>query len=392
MTQYSDQDLEAMLSDLESDLTERKQSFSGDVPRDAREAVCAFANDLPNYRRAGVLFIGVKDNGNPASLVITDELLRQLADIKTDGNIVPPPTLAVAKHVLRGTQIAVITVEPADSPPVRYKGRIHIRIGPRRGIASAQDERVLNEKRRFRDLPFDTQPVPSATTKDLNDRLFLEEYLPSAFAADVLAANERSLEQQLAVCKMVASADEPIPTIVGLLVLGIRVRDFIPGAYVQFLRINGVNWSDDVVDEEVIDGPISQIIPQLDSKLTAHNRVAVDLTSGTTERRSSTYPIVALQQVTRNALMHRTYESTNAPVRVYWYNDRIEITSPGGPFGTVTPENFGAPGITDYRNPNVAEALRVFQLTRSELAKSGNPPPEFEVTPTAVVCRIAARL
>jgi ATP-dependent DNA helicase RecG len=163
-----------------------------------------------------------------------------------------------------------------------------------------------------------------------------------------------------------------------------------------------VNWSDDVVDEEVIDGPISQIIPQLDSKLTAHNRVAVDLTSGTTERRSSTYPVVALQQITRNALMHRTYESTNAPVRVYWYNDRIEVTSPGGPFGTVTPENFGAPGITDYRNPNVAEALRVFgfvqrfgfgiQLTRNELAKSGNPPPEFEVTPNAVVCRIAAKL
>lgn len=402
MTQYSDPDLEAMLSDLESDLTERKQSFSGDVPRYAREAVCAFANDLPNHRRAGVLFIGVKDNGDPAGVAITDELLRQLGDIKTDGNIVPPPTLTVAKHVLRGSQIAVITVEPADSPPVRYKGRIHIRIGPRRGIASAQDERLLNEKRRFRDLPFDAQPVPSATTKDLNDRLFLEEYLPSAFAPDILAANERSLEQQLAVCKMVASADEPIPTIVGLLVLGIRLRDFIPGAYVQFLRINGVNWSDDVVDEEVIDGPISQIIPQLDSKLTAHNRVAVDMTSGTTERRSSTYPVVALQQITRNALMHRTYESTNAPVRVYWYNDRIEVTSPGGPFGTVTPENFGAPGITDYRNPNVAEALRVFgfvqrfgfgiQLTRSELAKSGNPPPEFEVTPNAVVCRIPAKL
>jgi len=65
----------------------------------------------------------------------------------------------------------------------------------------------------------------------------------------------------------------------------------------------------------------------------------------------------ALRQLTRNALMHRSYEATNAPVRVYWFDDRIEIHNPGGPFGGVTPENFGQPGVTDYRNPNLAEAL-----------------------------------
>jgi len=60
----------------------------------------------------------------------------------------------------------------------------------------------------------------------------------------------------------------------------------------------------------------------------------------------------------RNAYMHRSYEATNAPVRVYWFSDRIEIHNPGGPFGSVTVENFGQPGVTDYRNPNLAEALR----------------------------------
>ena len=39
----------------------------------------------------------------------------------------------------------------------------------------------------------------------------------------------------------------------------------------------------------------------------------------------------ALHQITRNAVMHRTYEVTNAPVHVYWFNDRIEVLSPGGP-------------------------------------------------------------
>ena len=56
------------------------------------------------------------------------------------------------------------------------------------------------------------------------------------------------------------------------------------------------------------------------------------------------YPIVALQQLVRNAIMHRDYETSNAPVRITWFNDRIEIQNPGGPFGQVTCENFGTAG------------------------------------------------
>ena len=81
--------------------------------------------------------------------------------------------------------------------------------------------------------------------------------------------------------------------------------------------------------------------------------------SANTERRTSHYPKAVLQQLIRNAVLHRTYEATNAPIKVYWFDDRIEIHSPGGPFGTVTEKNFGTPGITDYRNPNIADALKV---------------------------------
>src|SRR4051812_24066334 len=84
---YTDHELESMLADLESDLVERKESFRGDVPNAVREAVCAFANDLPNHQCPGLAFIGATDSGAPSGLAITDELLRQLADVKTDGNI-----------------------------------------------------------------------------------------------------------------------------------------------------------------------------------------------------------------------------------------------------------------------------------------------------------------
>lgn len=402
MTNYTDVDLERLLADEESDLAERKESMKGDSPTTMREALCAFANDLPDHQRAGVVFIGAKNDGTPSGLPITDELLRQLADAKTDGNILPPPTLTVVKRHLRGADMAVVTVEPADSPPVRFKGRIWIRIGPRRGVATAQDERILNEKRRHRDRPFDVQAVPSATLSDLDRRRFEDEYLSKAVAAEVLAINDRSYEERLAATKMVLAADEPTPTVLGILVLGVRTRDFIPGAYIQFLRIAGRELTDPIADEQPIDGSVVDVLSRVDEKMAAHNRTAVDITSGPLERRKSLYPMPALQQIVRNAVMHRTYEATNAPVRVTWYDDRIEITSPGGPYGAVTEENFARPGLADYRNPSLAEALRVLgfvqrfgvgiAIARKELQQNGNPLPEFLVGPThvGVVVRVVS--
>ncbi len=395
---YSDEDLERLLQDIESDLVERKEVWSGDARDTGRQAVCAFANDLPDHQKPGVLFVGAKDDGTPSDLPITDQLLQTLSDIKTDGNILPPPTISVEKRRLSGADVAVVTVQPADSPPVRYKGRIWIRIGSRRGTAAPQDERILNEKRRYRDIPFDIQPLPSTTLEDLDRIIFEHEYLPQAFAREVREANERSYEQQLAACKMIASADDPTPTVLGLLVLGKSPRDWLPGAYIQFLRIYGKELTDPVIDESAIDGPLRQMLLRLDDKLNSHNRVTVDIVSDLREKRTYFYPPVALQQLIYNAVMHRIYEGTNSPSRVLWFNDRIEIYSPGGAYGNVTAENFGKPGVVDYRNPNLAEAMKMLgfvqkfgvgiAMAQKALEENGNLKAEFQTDRSIVLATL----
>jgi ATP-dependent DNA helicase RecG len=192
MKRFTDDQLLELLNDTESDRVERKESFKGDVPKNARQAVCAFSNDLPNSNEPGVLFIGAKDNGEPSKIAITDQMLCPLADIKTDGNILPLPVLSIEKRVLKETEMVVVTVMPSDMPPVKYKGRIWIRTGPRRTIANEQEERILNEKRRYKNLPFDLYPVPTSTPSDLSRLIFESEYLPLAFAPDILEANSRS--------------------------------------------------------------------------------------------------------------------------------------------------------------------------------------------------------
>lgn len=392
-------ELKALLHDLESDRVERKESASDGTK--IREAICAFANDMPNYRQSGLCYIGVKDNGSCAELEITDQLLLTLSDMRSDGNIIPIPSMTVSKHQLGGCEIAVIEVQPSMSPPVRYKGRVHIRVGPRRAIASIDEERQLNEKRKANDLPFDLHPLSSAKLQDMSLELFRNSYLPSAVAADTLKENGRSDEQKLASLRFSTTDTPPVPTVLGILTIGKSPSDYVPGAYVQFLRFQGSKLSDPIADQKEIHGPVLEVLTQLDGVLKANIQVATDITSSNTELNFPDYPLAALQQYVRNAVMHRNYETSHAPIKINWFSDRIEIQSPGGPYGQVTCENFGQPGITDYRNPNLAGAMKdlgyvqrfgVGLATALELLKgNGNPSPEVTPEASHVLITVRAR-
>lgn len=396
----SDQQLGELIAHGESASVEFKESLGGSARERIEEAVCAFANDLPGTGQPGFVIVGLADDGSPVGGRITDRVLTVLSGLRTDGNIVPPPTTRVQKRSYRNREVALLMVEPSDSPPVRYKGVIHVRVGPRRGTATAQDERILNERRRHGNRPFDLQPIPCTTLSDLNLNQFEHDYLKKAVSPEVLEANERSLRQQLAALKMIISTDEPVSTVFGILTIGNNPRDYLPGAYVQFLKFDGTSPADNILDSEEIDGNFVDILRRLDEKFRAHIMTSVDIVSEDIERRNSTYPLPALQQIARNAIMHRTYEGTNAPIRIYWYADRIEMISPGGPFGQVSVENFGMSGLTDYRNPNLSEAMKVlgyiqkygvgFVIARRNLQESGHPDLRFRVDQNHVMVSILA--
>jgi ATP-dependent DNA helicase RecG len=107
-------------------------------------------------------------------------------------------------------------------------------------------------------------------------------------------------------------------------------------------------------------------------------------TSALREEIIKAYPFKAIREILNNAVMHRNYES-NAPIKFFEFSNRIEISNPGGLYGSATPDNF--PHQNDYRNPIVAEALKVLgyvnkfnrgvETAISELRENGNPEPTF---------------
>lgn len=390
-------ELNRLIKDIESDRIERTESMSD--KNKICQAICAFANDLPNHQKPGYIFIGVKDDGSPSNLVVTDELLRNLADIRSAGSILPLPVMNVQKHNFEGSDIAVVEVFPIKDPPVRYKSQTWIRVGPSRRTATLEEERRLSEKRIFGNLPFDTQPVSGATIDDISIDLFQNEYLPYAVAPEVIKDNQRTVFEQMASVRFLEKPDGS-PTAIGILVCGKDPRYWFPGAYVQFLRIEGEGLTDTIKDHKEITGALSQQLRSLDELIRLNISTAIKIPDYSPDIRIPDYPAGAVQQIIYNAIMHRTYEGTNAPVRFHWFSDRIEIQSPGGLYGRVTPENLRS--TTDYRNPRIAEAMKVMgfvqrfgvgiQIADRELAKNGNPPLAFQFESTYVQVTIRKRL
>ena len=162
------------------------------------EAVCAFANDFPNHRQPGYLIVGMRDDGTADGLAVTDALLTNLGALRANVNIEPLPAMTIQKYALLEGDLAVVEVMPSDLPPVRYKGRVWIRVGPSRRGANRQEERILTEKRTALQRTFDVRPCVGCAMDDLIPDLFLVTYLPAAVDRSVIDENNRPVEEQMA--------------------------------------------------------------------------------------------------------------------------------------------------------------------------------------------------
>ena len=385
----------ALMADHESDRVEMTVAVNNTDK--FGEAICAFANDFPNHRQPGYLLVGVDDAGKASGLTVDDKVLRRLADLRANVNPEPHPAMTVRKHALPDGDVVVVEVEPSDLPPVRYKGRVWIRVGPSRRGANQQEERILVEKRTASQRTFDARPCPGCTLDDLVPDLFLVGYLPYAVSRDVIEENERDLREQMASLRCYdLGADRP--THAGAMLFARQPLRWIPGAWVQFVRWAGTTMVDDVLDDTRFEGDLLSVLREIQAFIPLQTRSRPVAESVLRERTEVDYPAVAIRELLLNAIMHRSYES-NAPVRFNWFDDRIEIQSPGGLYGMASPENF--PAQTDYRNPVIAEAMATLGYVnmfgrgviraKEALRRNGNPEADFTFEPSHVLVTIRSK-
>lgn len=376
-------EIRPLLTDLESDRVERTISTTNTDK--FGQVICAFANDLPNNRKPGYLFLGVNDDGSIHQIDVTDELLKNVAAIRTDGNIQPQPSMVVEKISFPEGDIVAVEVQPHVFPPVRYKGRVWVRVGPRKGIASEADERMLMEKRNSNVLTFDATPYFNATLDDLDLNLFRYQYLPKTMPEEELINDKRDVKYQLSSLGFYDTRYD-CPTNAGVLLFAKNLRRLFPGAYIQYVRYKGKTRAGEILMEHEFKENLCVSLQELDTfiKTTIINRRPIPV-SALREESVIDYPYWATRELLMNAICHRDY-SSNGPIQFYQYDDRIEILNHGGLYGRATIENF--PNVNDYRNLVVAEAMKVLGFVnrqsrgvirvKEDLERNENGAPQYD--------------
>ena len=346
-------ELQELLHSTETYRVERTIS-TGDMDK-FQEAICAFSNDLPNSKKNGYLIIGAYDDGTLSGLKVDDALMKKIAAIRSDGNILPLPIMSVERFEFPDGDLLVAEVSPSLLPPVRYRGRTFVRIGPRRDIATEAEERILLERRTSYMATFDAMPCLGATINDIDVNYIKQDYLPQVIDTEVLASDKRDIKEQLASIHLYDLTHD-CPTNAAIILFGNNPRHFLPGFYIQYVRFAGKAIGGQVLNEKRFHGPLYRLLPELElfvsNAIITQRPVAISLFR---EKAVINYPNNALRELLMNACMHRDYQS-NMPVRLYQFDDHIEIMNAGGLYGEARPENF--PTVNDYRNPIIAEAMK----------------------------------
>lgn len=369
-------ELLSLIDDLESYNIEKTTSTS-DTNKFC-QAICAFSNDYPDSGKPGYLLIGVKDDGSLSGLRITDKLNKEISGLRTDGKILPLPAMSVGNFRFPDGDVLVVEVLPSMDAPVRFDGRTWIRNGARKGIATYEEERRLAEKSSVNHRTFDVKPCFDASLEEI-DKELVGAYLSQAIDPEILSGDPRGLEDKMSSVRLFDKRSAR-PTNAAVLLFGKAPKAFLPGAYIQYVQFSGRDNASDIIDEKIFGKNLLLTLKELDNFIeTAIVKRRPVKISALQEGVEQNYPVWAIRELVMNAVMHRDYDS-NAPIKFYQYVDRIDIINPGGLYGNATPGNF--PYVNDYRNPVIAEAMKVYGYVnkfnrgiakvQEELSSNGN--------------------
>lgn len=180
-------------------------------------------------------------------------------------------------------------------------------------------------------------------------------------AARRLFKGRRALdEQELLTLKLMRREQgRLVPTRGGMLLFG-RERVFhYPDAWVQCGRFIG-NDKGDIFDHIELEESLPESVESVMLFLKKHAMRGADF-SEIQRKDVWSIPIDILREVIINALVHSDYSQRGAPVRVAFFDDRIEVENPGILMPGMTIEDMKS-GVSKIRNPVIARVFRELKL------------------------------
>ena len=236
---------------------------------------------------------------------------------------------------------------------------------------------------------FEMEPIPGATRADLDDGV-IADYLKRRTAR--LGRDVRMSEEEL-LGAVGALNSEGQPTVAGILLFGREPQFFIPQSGLIYVRFagnepRGPGGLPGYSRREEFNGPLAQVIEQSWAILLQEMRGEA-VVRGLQREDRMLYPPFAVREALVNAVCHRDYRLTGRRVEIRQFDDRLEVSSPGGLPGYITLDNIVEEHFS--RNPRLVNGLfewgYIEQLGLGidrmieEMVQMGHPQPDFRPTP-----------
>ena len=342
------------------------KSAEGGAPKSIPDTISAFANT-----NGGTVIFGIRERRGFHAVDIDAKAVQAYCAQAARELVEPPQAIDISILQFEGKPVVVANVPEASAAAkpcyIRKIGRVHgsyIRTGDGDHKMSPYeiDRFIENQHRVARN---DISIVSEATVSDLDADL-LSGWLSRVRETSFGRAQAMGDDDLMANRRVIAADAEGImrPTISGLLALGKYPQAFFPRLNVVFTSYPTPRKGDTgsrgerFIDSVTIDGPIPSMVTDSIRAVSRNIRHGA-IVKGALREDVPDYPLAAIREAVANALMHRDYsiDACGTPVSIDLYPDRLEITNPGGLFGSLTIDRLGERGATASRNQFLSRIL-----------------------------------
>lgn len=376
-----DESLQREIADGESKTLELKLTLPKQSEKYIKTMV-AFANGA-----GGTIVIGVRDSDKAIVGVSNPDVVKDAIANAVSDTVVPLMTPHIYKTTVADKHIIVAEVYPGASTPyyiesLGMSGGTFVRVGATTRIADAAAIREL--QLRGASQSYDEQIYVGADYSEKDAKALCRAIDSYRKKSAVEKGNEAPINKvtpkNLENWGLLTRFEGRLMPTRAFMLLTSNPFEF---AQIQCAQFKG---TDRVVflDKREYGGPLYKQIEEAVQFVLRNIRYGAEI-KGLLREESYELPIVAIREAIINATIHRSLQLTSR-VQVALYDDRLEVSSPGALFGSLTLKKALA-GSTALRNPRIAEVFKRMELfeswgtglrrIRESCEKLGLPEPEF---------------
>lgn len=344
------------LTDILKQPEGRRLEFKESLPTnsDLAKTILAFANDA-----GGELYLGIKDMPREVvgldenELITLEEKIANLIHDLCEPVILPEITFLQheGKHIIR-TQVYKGSTPPYHLKNKTIAGGTFIRVGSTNRLASA--EMIAELERHKQNISFDSELVYTKTVEQIEISIFKEFFQEKT--------GEELTFQALKKLELFRSEHgKNLPTYALILLSDDELqKQYFPYSKIECARFKGT-VPGNFIDQKTIDVNVGLQAEQAYQFVLRHiSQGTIDYT-GVYRNDRWEYPIVAIREIIRNAVIHRDYSLTGKDIKIAIFDDKVEITSPGKLMSTVDFSDMES-GQSDIRNKILAPVFKKLRI------------------------------